>query len=185
MNVSRRREKATGLPAYHCKIDIFVILERVQETDKPLTLGGGQDVSLGQYVADLIQLEQQLLAHDLQGANLLRIFLLCEEDLTVATLADLRQDLEVTLSESHSPLAEIRPLPTSVLVPHLFIGLFIGIRRSGVFGLEGIETALSVADVSQKVEVVVEEICAHLTLVRYIGCIGELRERLTELSDIN
>lgn len=146
---------------HHCKINILVILERVQQTDEPLALGSCQDVSFGQDVAHLVQLEQQLLAHDLQGAHLLRVLLLGQEHLTVTTLPDLCQDLEVALSESHTPLAQVCPLATGVLAPHLLIGLLIGLGRFRVFGAEGVEAALAVASIAQEIKVVVEEVCAE------------------------
>lgn len=109
-------------------------------------------------MADLVELEQQLLAHDLQRADLLGILLLSQEHLAIATLSDLRKNLKVTLSESHPSLAEIGSLSTGILVPHMGEGLFVGIGRKGVLVFEGIESVLAVADVGEEVEVVVQEV---------------------------
>lgn len=106
-------------------------------------------------MANFVQLEQQLLAHDLQRANLFGILLLGQEYLTIATLTDLCKDLKVALSESHPSLAEIGSLSASVLVPHVGEGLFVGIRGKGIFGLESVESILAVANVGEEVEVVV------------------------------
>jgi hypothetical protein len=78
--------------------------------------------------------------------------------LTVATLPDLREDLEVTLSESYTPFSQIGPLATSVLAPHLLPGLLIGLGRIRVFCAESVEAALAVAGIIQQVKVVVEKV---------------------------
>ena len=46
------------MSTYHGKIDALVILERVQQPDKPLALGIRENVTLCQDMADLVQLEQ-------------------------------------------------------------------------------------------------------------------------------
>lgn len=89
-------------------------------------------------MADFVKFEQQLLAHDFQCANLLRIFLLGQENLAIAALSHLCENLEVTLSESYPSLAEIGSLSAGIFVPHMSEGFFVGIRRKGVFGLESI-----------------------------------------------
>jgi len=83
--------------AHHSKVDAFVILKGVEQADQPLALSSGKDIALCQDVANLVQLEQQLLAHDLQSAHLTRVFLLGQVDLSIATLTDLCENLEVTL----------------------------------------------------------------------------------------
>lgn len=116
-------------------------------------------------MADFVQLEQQLLAHDLQRAHLLGVLLLSQKDLAVATLTDLGEDLEVTLAKSHPSLAEISSFPTGILVPHLVVGVIIsrGGRRELLF--EGIEAVLAIASVGEEVKVVVEEVCQENILV--------------------
>lgn len=116
-------------------------------------------------MADFVKLEQQFLAHDLQRANLLGILLLGQKYLAIATLSDLCKNLEVTLSESHPSLAEIGSLSTGILVPHMGEGLFVGIRREGVFGLESIESVLAVANVGEEVEVIVEKVWSNVQSV--------------------
>nr|GFD56627.1 hypothetical protein [Tanacetum cinerariifolium] len=49
---------------YHCKVDALLILEGIQQPHKPLALCCGQNITLRQYVADFVQLEEQRLAHD-------------------------------------------------------------------------------------------------------------------------
>lgn len=150
--------RARDEDTHHCKVNILVVLERVQQTHEPLALGSCQDVSLGQDVADLVQLEQKLLAHYLQGAYLLRVLLLGQEYLTVTTLSDLREDLEVTLSESHTSFSQISPLATGVLAPHLLPGLLIGLGRIRVFRAEGVEATLAIAGIVQQIKVVVKKV---------------------------
>lgn len=83
--------------AHHRKVDALVVLKGVEQADQPLALSSGKDIALCQDVANLVQLEQQLLAHDLQSAHFTRILLLGQIDLSIATLADLCENLEVTL----------------------------------------------------------------------------------------
>lgn len=156
--ISHRERTRARAATHHSKIDILVVLEGIQQTDEPLTLGGRQDVSLCQDVADLIQLEQQPLAHDLQRAHLLRIFLLGQEHLTVASLPDLGKDLEVALAKTCPPLAEIGSLSASVFVPHLLVRLIWSLGRVGEFVLESIEAALTIANICEEIKVVVKEV---------------------------
>jgi hypothetical protein len=109
-------------------------------------------------VPDLVQLEQKLFAHDLQRADLSRVFLLGKKHLTVTALTDLCKNLEISLSKADTPLAQIGTLPSRVLMPHLTVGLLIRSRRRRVFRLESIESILPGSDVGQEIEVVVEEI---------------------------
>jgi hypothetical protein len=48
-------------------------------------------------MADLIELEQQLFAHDFQSAHFLGVLFLGQVDLSIASLPDLCQNLEVAL----------------------------------------------------------------------------------------
>lgn len=110
-------------------------------------------------MADLVQFEEKLLAHDLQRTHLLGVLFLSQEDLAIATLTDLCEDLEVALSKSHTSLAEISPFPTGILVPHLIVGIIVGLgwRRELLF--EGIKAALAIAGIGEKIKIVVEEVC--------------------------
>lgn len=56
-------------------------------------------------MSDLIQFEQQALAHHLQRAYFLRISFLRQIDLSVAALTDLGEDLEIAMSQTSSPFA--------------------------------------------------------------------------------
>lgn len=109
-------------------------------------------------MANLIKLEQQLLAHDLEGTDFLCILLLSQKHLTIATLSDLCEDLKVALSESYPPLAEIGSFSTGILVPHVSVGIVVGVGRGRVFGLEGIEPGLAVANICEEVKIIVEEV---------------------------
>jgi len=80
-------------------------LEGVEQFDQPLRLGSSQDISLGQNVSHFVEFEQQFLSHDLKRTDFSSVFLLSEIDLSIATLANLSQDLEVTMSKAGSALA--------------------------------------------------------------------------------
>ena len=109
-------------------------------------------------MANLVKLEKQLLAHDLQRADFSGILLLRKEDLTVATLSDLCQDLEVTMSKADASLSEVSTLTTRIFLPQIIVSLFIGLGRRRNFGFERIKSSLTATNISQEVEVVVQEV---------------------------
>jgi hypothetical protein len=98
-------------------------------------------------VSNLIQLEQQLLAHDLQGADLSGILLLSEEDLSISTLSNLCKDLEIALAKTDSTLSEIGTLSSNIFLPDRIIRFLVGCRRFGEFGFEVTESSLSLSDI--------------------------------------
>jgi len=61
---------------------------------------------------DLVQLEKKLLAHDLQRTDFPRILLRRQVDLSIATLSNLGENLEVTMLQSRTALSQIGPLST-------------------------------------------------------------------------
>lgn len=65
---------------------------------------------------DLVQLEKQLFAHHFQRTYFLRVLLLRQIHLSVPTLSDLRQDLEVAMAESCPTFAQVRPFSAQVLM---------------------------------------------------------------------
>lgn len=98
-------------------------------------------------MSNLVQLEQQLFAHDLEGAHLARVFLLCEEDLAIAALANLGQNLEVALLQSDATLAKVGSLSTGILGPQLSVAFLVSGGRCRDVGLEGGQPLLSRADI--------------------------------------
>jgi len=109
-------------------------------------------------MSNLIELEYQLLAHDLQGAHLSRILLLRKVDLSITTLPNLCEDLEITLTQADSTLSKVGTLASSIFLPQGVVCFFGRGGRSRVFGLEMIESILTSTDVGQQIEVVVQEI---------------------------
>ena len=106
-------------------------------------------------MSDLVQLEQQLFAHDIQSTDFSGIFLLGEEDLTIATLSDLCEDLKVALPKTYSTLSQIGSLSTNVFGPDWIISFFGSGRRIGEFGFEMSKTILASTDVGQEIKVVI------------------------------
>lgn len=133
-------------------------MKSVKQADQPLTLRGRQDIALSQDVPDLIQLEQKLLAHDLQRADLPSVLLLREVDLTITSLTDLGENLKVTVPQPGSSATQLCSFATKVL---LQIGLiFFGVHRrwQRVVFLECVHAPLSGVNIAEKVVVVVEEV---------------------------
>jgi hypothetical protein len=67
-------------------------------------------------VADFIELEKQLFAHDLQSANLLSVFLLRQEHLSISTLPNLGENLKVSMMEPGAAFSEIGSFTTKIFV---------------------------------------------------------------------
>lgn len=72
-------------------------------------------------MSDLVQLEEKLLAHDLESADFLRVLLFGQVHLAIATLPDLCKDLEITVAKSGSPFPQIGSFSSKILVPGLLI----------------------------------------------------------------
>lgn len=100
-------------------------------------------------MSNLVQLEEQLLAHDLQCANLPGILLLGKENLTISTLSNLCKNLEIALTKTDSSLSEVGTLSSSIFLPDRVVCFFVGCRRFGEFGFEVGESILSLANVGQ------------------------------------
>jgi len=146
---------------YHCQINALVILEGIEQTNEPLALCISQDITLSENMSDLVQLEEQLLAHHLQSTDFPGILLLRQENLSISTLSNLCEDLEVTLPKTNPTLSEIGALSTTYF-DQTGYKFLVGCRRFGEFGFEVIETVLASADVGQEIEVVIQEICTVL-----------------------
>ena len=69
------------------------------------------------------------------------------------------------MSKSNSSLAKIGSLPSGVLVPHLAIRLVVRFGRCRELGLERGQSVLTIADISQKIEVVVKKVCLLLVML--------------------
>lgn len=83
---------------YHGKINALVVLKGIKQPNKPFTLRARQNITLRQDVPNFVQFEKEFLAHHLQSAHLTRVLLLCQIDLSIATLPHLSEDLEITLA---------------------------------------------------------------------------------------
>lgn len=147
---------------YHSQVYTLVVLEGVEQSHQPLALGVCEDVTLCKDVSDLVELEQQLLAHDLQRADFPSILLLRQENLPVPTLSDLGENLEITLAQTNTTLPEIGTLSTSIFRPDWVVVFFGSGRWFWELGTELVESILSSTNVAEEVEVVVEEVCRQL-----------------------
>lgn len=109
-------------------------------------------------MSDLVQLEEQLLAHNLQRAHFSCIFLRCKVDLSVAALSDLSKDLEVTMLQSSTAFSEVGSLSAQVFVSCGFIFFCRRRWRWWKLGVECSLTALAVRNVTKKVKVMIKEV---------------------------
>lgn len=150
---------------YHGEIDTLVILERVEQPNQPFALCCSQDITLGQDMANLVQLEQQLFAHHLQSTHFFGVLFLSQVYLPIASLADLCEDLEITLPQSCPSLAEIGTLAAEVLCKGIVVLCIWCCRGRWVLRLELRKTVLSCVYVGEQVIVVIEEICASMSAV--------------------
>jgi hypothetical protein len=141
--------------SYHSQIDALLVLESIQQPDQPFAFRRRQNIALRQDVPDLVELEQQLLAHHLQRAHLPRVLFLCQIHLPIAALTDLRENLKVSLPQSRAPLAKVCPLPSQILVEGIVV---LGVRCrwwGRVLFIELGEAGLTCVHVGEQVVVVV------------------------------
>ena len=156
-NVSYHHSSISKEP-YHCKVNALLVLKGVEKFDEPFALSGCQYISLCEDVSNLIELEEKLLAHDFQSADLSCIFLRSKVYLPVATLSDLCQDLEVAMAKSSTSFSQIRALSTQVfMLCSLILGLRGRRRRSDLFVEYSLAT-LAIMDIAEQVKVMVEEV---------------------------
>lgn len=87
-------------------------------------------------MADLVQLEKQFLAHNLQCADLARVLLLGQIDLSIASLTDLSEDLEVALPQARPSLAQIGALTTEILCKGIIVLCLRCLGRRRILGLK-------------------------------------------------
>lgn len=109
-------------------------------------------------MADLIQLEQERLAHDLQSAHFFCVLLLRQEDLPVASLTDLCKDLEVALPQPSASLAKIGALAAEILCQSVVVLGLGGFGRCGTARLEVVQAVLALVHICEEIEVVVQEV---------------------------
>jgi hypothetical protein len=136
-SVVEQGSEVTAGHVFHGQVNLFFVLERVEQLDKPVGFGGSQNVSFGQDVSHLVQFEQQLLSHHLEGADFSSVLLLSQIDLAISALTDLRQNLEITMSESSSALAEVGTLSAKIFVQSHIVFLFRRLWWSRERSLEG------------------------------------------------
>lgn len=78
--------------------------------------------------------------------------------MTIASLSDLCQDLEVTVSQSCSSLSKVRSFPSKILVEGGIIICLGSGRRFGNGFLERVVTGLPLMHIRQEIEVVIKEV---------------------------
>jgi hypothetical protein len=91
---------------YHGQVDMFHILESVEQLDEPGGLDGSQDISFDEHMLDFVHFCKCTLSHFLQGAHFPGINLSSEIDGSVASLTDLCDDSELLDAELRSSLSE-------------------------------------------------------------------------------
>jgi hypothetical protein len=91
---------------YHGQVDMFNILESVEQLDEPGSLDGSQDISFDEDMLDFVHLCQCAFSHLLQSAHFPGIDLASEVDGSVASLTDLGNDSELLDAELCSSFSE-------------------------------------------------------------------------------
>jgi hypothetical protein len=83
---------------------------------------------------------------------------LCQIDLTIATLADLGQNLKVVLTQAGATLAKMGTLATQILEQGWLVIINRGRRRIGVGGPKLGIAGLAVVNITKQVKVMVEKV---------------------------
>ena len=118
---------------HHCEVDMFLVLESVEQFDEPRRLYGTQNVSLNQYVLDLVHLGQSALSHLLKSAYFVGIDLSGEVNRSITSLSDLCDDSELVDLELRTALSQQDSLSATVgaiLFGVLFIGDLLGLSAT-------------------------------------------------------
>lgn len=135
-------------------------------------------------MSDLVELEQQLLAHNLERTHFSGILLLGKENLTVTTLADLRKNLEVALTQPSSSLAEICSLTAEILIKGFIVLSFGRRRRRRILCFELVEPVLPRVHIGEKVVVVIQEICFVSSVILEYNCARTKLSYIRETLDL-
>lgn len=109
-------------------------------------------------MTDLVQLKQQLLAHDFEGTNFTGVLFLSQVHLSITTLANLGENLEVALPQSSASLAEVGTFTTEILCKSIVVLFFGRLRWRRILRFELGETVLAGMYVGEEVVIVVEEV---------------------------
>ena len=107
---------------------------------------------------DFVKFEQELLAHYFQGTDFSSVFLGCKIHLSVATLANLSEDLEVSMTKSRPALPKICSFSAQIFVFCRFVFFCRSGWRGWKLGIEERFTILAVVHVAQEIKVMVQEI---------------------------
>jgi hypothetical protein len=121
--VEERTEVTSGY-VLHGKVHMVLVLEGVEEADKPGGLDGSKNVTLDKNVLDLVHLGKSTLAHLFERADLVSLDLAGKVDRAVTALADLGNDTELVHLELGAALAEEDTLPSVVALE--LLGVCVG-----------------------------------------------------------
>ncbi len=94
-------------------------------------------------MSDLVKFEQKLLAHYFQCTDFASVLFGCEVDLSIATLAHLGENLEVTVAQPCAALSQVRSLSAQVFVTCCFVFFHRSFRGSGKLRIEQSFAALA------------------------------------------
>ena len=159
--VDQQRTEVTTGDEFHRQIEALRVLERVQELDQPLGPGGGQDVTFCEHMVGSLELHEQFLVQDLEGADLFGVLFAGQVHLSVATLADLGDHFEVFVLWFEASFAQDVCLAGEVALPLVVDGRGVHEMSSSLFFqvVDDLSCAFSSADdVVEHVAVVVEEV---------------------------
>lgn len=120
--VVEKSAEVTARHVFHGEKDVLGILECIQEANKPGCSCRRENVSLGEHMANLVHSNENPLAKLLESAHLACVSLSCEEDFAVASLSDLRDDVERGKTKLGPTLTEVDSLSSDIRHCILVIG---------------------------------------------------------------
>ena len=109
-------------------------------------------------MSDLVKFEQKLLTHYFECTDFASVLFGSEVDLSIAPLAHLGEDLEVTVAQPCAALSQIRSLSAQVFVTCCFIFFHRSCRGSRKLRIEQSFAALAMMDIAKEIEIMVKEI---------------------------
>lgn len=109
-------------------------------------------------MSDLVKFEQKLLAHYFQCTDFASVLFGCEVDLSIATLAYLGENLEVTVAQPCAALSQISSLSAQIFVTCCFVFFHRSRRGRGKLRIEHSFAALAMVHIAEEVEIMVKEV---------------------------
>ena len=109
-------------------------------------------------MSDLVKFEQKLFTHYFQCTHFASVLFGCEVNLSIATLAHLGENLEVTVAQPCAALSQIRSLSAQIFVTCCFVFFDRSRWGSGKLRIKHGFPALTMVHIAEEVEIMIKKV---------------------------